>query len=301
MISAEGAKTPSRLDPPVTRSKLLWCVLVITNLVSLTAALLAFQLKSRLSREVAQLKAEAIRFGQPIQIYNPKWGTVIDGVDPSIFPSRDIKDPRRGAGLQQFVPRGNDAQRWVLRRAEDDLGAPAPLPFRVHKNQAMSFLQLGDIPRAIKAFERCVELYPNEPEAHDGLARALKDSGSFQAALVSHKRALELDPERASFYWERGLTYMKSGQQDEAIRDFNAALERDATFADALNSLAIVHRNKNQLDEAIKFHNEAVALAPRRPDFLRERAVTHDRKGDQELALADRAKAQQIRGKEMPN
>ncbi|MDB6030431.1 MAG: tetratricopeptide repeat protein [Verrucomicrobiales bacterium] len=301
MLSTQTPEvTTAPLKSPAI-SKVIWAVLLVTNLLSLTAAFLAFQTRNKLTQEVAQIKSEAIRFGQPVQIYNPKWGTVIDGVDPSIFPSRDLKDPRRGAALQQFVPRGNDAQRWVLQRPGENLAQPAPLPFRTYKTQAMGFLLAHDLPKAIKAFERCVELYPDEPEAHDGLARALKDAGNFPAALASHKRALELDPERVSFYWERGLTYMRAGQNDEAIRDFNACLERDATFADALNSLAILHRNQSKLDEALKFHNEAVALGPRRDDFYRERAVTLERKGDQQGASQDRIKAQQLRNKEVVN
>src|SRR5436190_24266691 len=43
----------------------------------------------RLRRELQTLRAQTVQFGQGVEIYNPAWGTVIDGVDPARFPSRD--------------------------------------------------------------------------------------------------------------------------------------------------------------------------------------------------------------------
>jgi hypothetical protein len=71
--------------------------------------------------------ADIVRFGMPLEIYNPAWGTVIDGVDPTIFPSRDPRDGRRGALIHQYIPLSNEQQLWQLRRRKASPTAPTPV------------------------------------------------------------------------------------------------------------------------------------------------------------------------------
>jgi tetratricopeptide (TPR) repeat protein len=277
------------------RMALLTGLLCVTTTAALTAMIVSIHTQRKLTQELRQLRAEVIRYGQPVEIHNPKWGTVIDGVDPSVFPSRDLKDPRRGAMLQQFIPRGNDAQRWVLRAPSESPAAPPPLPLSTYLSQAQGFIRARDYIRAKDALEHCAELFPDQPEIHDSLARTYRDLNVYASALNNHDRAIQLDPERAKFYWERGVTHLRVPHYDEAIRDFKAALERDATFADALNSMGIAYRSKGELETALRHHNEAVGLGPRREDFFRERAITLQKMGEQKKAEDDLAKANQMK------
>jgi hypothetical protein len=73
-------------------------------------------------------RADVVRFGMPLEIHNPAWGTVLDGVDPAIFPGRDPRDIRRGTLVQQYVPLGNDQQAWELRRRTAPNPDPTPAP-----------------------------------------------------------------------------------------------------------------------------------------------------------------------------
>jgi tetratricopeptide (TPR) repeat protein len=284
--------------PPQIGKRQMTCLSVlfcVSTAAALAGMVLSIHTNRKLAKELAQLRAEMIRFGQPLEIHNPKWGTVIDGVDPNVFPSRDLKDPRRGAMLQQFIDRGNDAQRWVLRPPSENPAPPPPLPMSTYLAQAQGFIRARDYMRAKDALERCVELFPDQPEIHDTLARVYRDLTAYASALNNHDRAIQLDPERAKFYWERGLTHLRVPHNDDAIRDFKAALERDATFADALNSLGIAYRSKGELELALRHHNEAVALGPQREDFYRERAITLQKMGDQAKAEQDLEKARQLK------
>jgi hypothetical protein len=76
--------------------------------------------------EARRQHADIVRFGMPLEIYNPAWGTVIDGVDPAIFPSRDPRDGRRGALVQQYIPLSNEQQLWELRRRKASPTASTP-------------------------------------------------------------------------------------------------------------------------------------------------------------------------------
>jgi hypothetical protein len=91
-------------------------------------SLLVFLFGFAMLLEARRLRADVVRFGMPLEIYNPAWGTVIDGVDPAILPSRDPRDGgRRGALLQQYIPLTNDQQLWELRPRQTS-APPAKIP-----------------------------------------------------------------------------------------------------------------------------------------------------------------------------
>ena len=98
----------------------LWALLV--GVPSLVVLLFGFTMLLESRRQ----DANVVRFGMPLEIHNPAWGTVIDGVDPTILPGRDPRDGRRGALLQQYLPLSNDQQLWELRRRESSPTAPTP-------------------------------------------------------------------------------------------------------------------------------------------------------------------------------
>jgi tetratricopeptide (TPR) repeat protein len=250
---------------------------------------------SKLRHELETLKAESVRIGQAVEIYNPSWGTVIDAVDPQRIPSRDARDPRFGALVQQFTPRGNAAQVWQLRPTSTTAGPDTPLPERTYIKHAFSFLNARDFNRAIQSFAYCLKFHPDAAAAHSGLGVALRDKGDFPQALGSHDRAIELEPENPQFRWERAVTRLRGGDADRAIQDCEKATQLNPDFADAYNTLGIAWRQKRKYVEALTHHNRAVELNPQREDFWRERAATHQANGDQQKSAADTARARQIR------
>jgi tetratricopeptide (TPR) repeat protein len=250
---------------------------------------------TRLSRELGSLKAEAVRFGHEVEIYNPTWGTVIDAVDPSRIPSRDARDPRYGALVQQYVPRGNPAQAFQLRIPSPPPPQDTPLPEASYLKHGFSFLKARDFNRAIQTFEHCLTFYPDSAKAHSGLAVALRDRGSFGQALTSHDRALELDPQSGELRWERAVTHLRSGDSESAIKDCQFALEQIPHFADAHNTFAIALRNRGQYAAALEQHDLALEQNPEREDFWRERGLTHQANGDQQKSAADARHAAELR------
>jgi len=258
---------------------------------------LAFQTYQlfKLRRELETLSAESVRFGQAVEIFNPAWGTVIDAVDPARFPSRDARDPRYGALVQQYMPRGNAAQTWQLRSPSNRTGSDASLPVEAYLKHGFAFLNARDFNRAVQAFEHCVDLYPNTAAAHNGLAMALRDKAEFAGALSSHDQAIALEPEHHQFRWERAVPRLRAGDADGAIEDSKKTTEQDAAFADAYNTLGMAYRRKRDYAEALKNHDRAVDLNPDREDFWRERALTHQANGDQEKSAADLTRARAVR------
>jgi hypothetical protein len=118
------ADLPPELESAIRKyvaSRCKWWSLLV-GVPSLLVCLFGFTMLLEARRQAANV----VRFGMPLEIYNPAWGTVIDGVDPAIFPSRDPRDGRRGAVVQQYIPLSNDQQLWELRRHKASPPAPTP-------------------------------------------------------------------------------------------------------------------------------------------------------------------------------
>ena len=273
---------------------------VLSMGIAATAFIQMRRERAKLTKELTALKAEMVRYGQPVEIHNSNWGTVLDAVDPAIFPSSDPRDPRMGARIQQYVPRANKAQTWELRPAQGAMAATEPLPARAYMNHALMFQRNRDFPKAIQAFENCIQLYPENSDAYQGLAMALRESGNFSRAISVHDQAIERDSKRHEFYWERGITYLRMRELDKAINDFQAALERNSGFGNAELGLAMAYREKGSLAEALAHHDKAIGIDPQQSWFYRERATTYERKGEAQLAQADLAKARELDATKRP-
>jgi serine/threonine protein kinase/curved DNA-binding protein CbpA len=88
------------------------------------------------------------------------------------------------------------------------------------------YYRVAKYEQARAAFERAVEMAPNEAEHHLQLARALAHiAGNFQMAESQFYRALDLSPENADYYAELGLFYQRFSLSDLAQSMFKRCLQ----------------------------------------------------------------------------
>jgi serine/threonine protein kinase/Flp pilus assembly protein TadD len=114
---------------------------------------------------------------------------------------------------------------------------------------------------AVTAFTVCVTLAPDSAACYfnRGLAEAAR--GGAAAALRDYDRALQLDPRLAAAALNRGALHLQQRHFSEAEADFRLALESGA-------NPAAVHYNRALLCEARQDHAAALACL--------ERALRHD-------------------------
>jgi protein O-GlcNAc transferase len=124
---------------------------------------------------------------------------------------------------------------------------------------------------ALPAFQKVVDLMPNDAEAHYNLGVILKSSGQPAAAVTSYRRAIKLKPDYAEAHSNLGNTLKDLGRLDAAITHYRRALKIQPNSADthnnlgtALKDLSTLNKNPAQLDAALASYRQAVAL---KPDF----------------------------------
>jgi hypothetical protein len=71
-------------------------------------------------QELRVLKGKAVLRNEPVMIYNPAWDTVIDAVNPVLFPGTHQDDVRKGTRVQQWPAHGGPQHIWELRAPYGD-------------------------------------------------------------------------------------------------------------------------------------------------------------------------------------
>ena len=83
--------------------------------------------------------------------------------------------------------------------------------------QAIGMHQGGDIPGAIKAYEKYLAAHPDSLIAQSNLGAAFSRLGRFQDAIVHYRAALKLQPANTGVELNLGLAYYKTNQKNNCI------------------------------------------------------------------------------------
>ena len=97
----------------------------------------------------------------------------------------------------------------------------------------VSALNTGKPEKALKHFNRAIDIDPNRPDGYLGRANVLNTMGQFEEAVVDYNRAIEMEPTIAEAFINRGIAHSQLGQYEKAIADYEKGLELDPEIDDA--------------------------------------------------------------------
>jgi tetratricopeptide (TPR) repeat protein len=122
----------------------------------------------------------------------------------------------------------------------------------------ISQLNLGKPEKAIKEFERAIDIDPKKSGGYLGRANSLNTMGRHNDSLVDYNRALALDPKLANAYANRGIAHAHLGDIDKAIADYEKALALDPKIDDKPGFIKRLFDNVPNRDKGIRRHLEAL-------------------------------------------
>lgn len=90
------------------------------------------------------------------------------------------------------------------------------------------------VAKSLQAYEKAIELKPDDPASHNNYALALAKAKKFPEMQAELKKAADLDPANGGkYYYNLGAILVNSGQNDAASDAFKKAIELTPTYADA--------------------------------------------------------------------
>lgn len=95
--------------------------------------------------------------------------------------------------------------------------------------------ELGKVNEAMEAFERGIELAPEDPKIYAGLGLSCATLGDFAKALNQIQRAIDLDPANPRYHTDLGVVLMLERRADLALKSFETSYKLARTKEGAWN------------------------------------------------------------------
>ncbi|MBK8015184.1 MAG: tetratricopeptide repeat protein [Deltaproteobacteria bacterium] len=183
------------------------------------------------------------------------------------------------------------------------MAGQAGLP-QTHAAAARLFRARGDLPGALAALDRAIELDP-DPRHFVTRAEIRSAMGNADDACVDLDRVLALDPDQDEPRFQRAEARFDSGAIGDAIADYTRVIERcvrgDADFriwavyaASLITNRGCARMMLGALDEAERDFDAAIALDPLDASAWTNRAETRLKLGRWSDAIADADRALEL-------
>ncbi|MBZ5582286.1 MAG: tetratricopeptide repeat protein [Acidobacteriia bacterium] len=109
----------------------------------------------------------------------------------------------------------------------------------------------ANVQKSIEAYNKALELKPDDAGIHNNYGRALAEAKKFNEATAEMAKAAQLDPPGAGkYYYNLGAILVNTNQSDQAAEAFKKAIEADPKYAEAYYQLGVYYVGKAQVDTA---------------------------------------------------
>jgi tetratricopeptide (TPR) repeat protein len=148
------------------------------------------------------------------------------------------------------------------------------------QNLAFVWDQLGLKEQVITAYERIVELRPEEPEFREYLRRLYQQGGDDRKLLDLEQRTAQLNPDDPLVHARIAELQRRLGDRAAQISSLESAIQADPTNTSNLRTLGRLHLEQNQLEDAARVFDMLTAATPEDAAAWRLLGQTRRRLGD---------------------
>lgn len=127
---------------------------------------------------------------------------------------------------------------------------------------ALARHRAGDLDGAIESYWAILAESPEDPDALNLLASALRRRGAVAEAVGLARRAARIAPERSDIRYNLGNALSAAGDAAAAAEAFETALDLDPCYAEAAANLGIARARLGDPEAAIAAYERALAIDP---------------------------------------
>lgn len=132
-----------------------------------------------------------------------------------------------------------------------------------------AYRQNGDFANAEKAFQKYIELIPNDPNPYDSYAELLLKMGKFDDSIAQYRKALAIDPNFIASYLGIAADQMYLGKPAAAASELETITKRarnDGERRTALFGLTVLHVDGGKTARALQAVDQQYALGEKTQD-----------------------------------
>lgn len=161
-------------------------------------------------------------------------------------------------GLIKLRQNSNDVARWIL---EDKVLTLDPANPEALANLGLAYVRMGDLPKAVVAFERAVKLNPNASGARLNLGAIYLEYLNYRDAEKQYRLALAIEPENLEALTGYALALEGKREPKKAAEIYEKVLTKDPTRNAILVRLALIYNNQpfNDGKKSIEYWKRYIA------------------------------------------
>ncbi|MGH9746191.1 MAG: tetratricopeptide repeat protein [Candidatus Acidiferrales bacterium] len=169
------------------------------------------------------------------------------------------RDPDSGQALEQLSQllidegRSQDAI-GLLSQAAGNTSSPD-----VYDLLGDAYSQNKQFAKAEDAYRHAVELDPDDPGHHHGLAQALMSQDKYAPALDEYRKLSELEPATSENYLRMAQLYRRLGKFDDSESSLLHAKQLSPGSLEVLYNEALLYQDQGRYDDAVKVLTDAIA------------------------------------------
>jgi tetratricopeptide (TPR) repeat protein len=154
-----------------------------------------------------------------------------------------------------------------------------------------AYFGLGEYDKALAAFQRMIELEPNNPFGYLNAGAVYFQQGKYDQCIPFYQKALQIQPHYMT-YSNLGTAFFYLKRYTESVPMFEKAVEMNPNDAMVMGNLADSYRWSGRRQEAADTYDKAIALAykelqvnPRAASTMEYLALYYAKKGDAAHAM----------------
>lgn len=124
------------------------------------------------------------------------------------------------------------------------------------------YLQLSNMIEALGAFQRAVNIDQNNPVSWDGIARVYHQNGLTDEAISCYRRAINLVPDFANAWEGLGILFEELNRLESAVKSYRKTLSKDPSRISTWIRLAHIYARREKAYEAKAILTKASELYP---------------------------------------
>jgi len=186
----------------------------------------------------------------------------------------------RAAGFTMLVLFASIGVLWFWQR-------PSESRAREYYQQGLQKIENGDEPGALTAFDRAIDIDPDDANAYYKRANIHFDMDNHELAIVDYSAAIERDPNYSDAYFNRGLAQADTGNLQAAISDFSQVLQLNPNDPDAYYHRGLMSHEVDDFQSSLQDYTQAILLDAENPYPYISRGLAHSALGDKQKAIAD--------------
>ena len=132
-----------------------------------------------------------------------------------------------------------------------------------------AYRQQGDYANAEQAFQKYIELIPNDPNPYDSYAELLLKMGRFDESIAQYHKALAIDSHWIPGHFGIAADLMYQGKAQDAqaeLEKMASAARNDGELRTAYFGMAVVAADSGAIDKALAAMDKEFAVAEKKHD-----------------------------------